>query len=430
MNLEQLSENNAKRGTLTTLKYIRHIVLLASVLAAFFVALDVRAQTSLRVPTNASLADEFKKLNLLPKLQGQRDTCSLFAITALATFEYACQTPAPHEPLSEEFLIWAANEATGRKGDRAMFYEAVHGLNTLGICTDALMPYALTSDAGRQPSAAVLADAKTRSQRWRVHWIKRWDIKRKLSNVQLDAIKQALAGGHPVACGLRWPKKLRSNTLLDAPPTWDIYDGHSIVLVGYQEDGSRPGSGVFQFRNSMGKQWGNEGYGLISYAYVRAYANDALWIQLGPVNSELPIERFEADVLKVLAKDHCITASQNMGKWGPGMWSQGRHLLCRTENNGFLEVGFAVRSPGRYRLRLLATAAPDYGTIRVAVDRDKSQSVFDLYSGRICPSGSLELGTHNLLAGSHRIRFTAVSKNSASTDFFFGIDSIDLLPTR
>ena len=93
-------------------------------------------------------------------------------------------------------------------------------------------------------------------------------------------------------------------------------------------------------------------------------------------------------------------------------------------------MGFAVRRAGRYRLRLLATAAPDYGIIRVTLDRKKSQSVFDLYSGRICPSGSLELGTYNLLAGSHRIRFTAVSKNSASTNFFFGIDTIDLLPPR
>ncbi len=112
------------------------------------------------------------------------------------------------------------------------------------------------------------------------------------------------------------------------------------------------------------------------------------------------------------------------------MWSQGRQLVCRAENNGSLEVGFTVRRTGRYRLRLLATAAPDYGIIRVTLDRKKSQSVFDLYSGRISPSGSLELGTHNLLAGSHRIRLKSVRKNSASTNFFFGIDTIDLLLPR
>jgi len=430
MNSEQLSQINAKREILVRLKYIRHVVFLVFFFAAFFVALGVRAQASLRIPTNAGLADEFRKLDLPPESQGRRDTCSLFAVTALAAFEYARHTPAPHQPLSEEFLIWAANEATGRKGDQAMFYEAVHGLNALGICTDALMPYAPAGDADRRPSAAALADAKTRSQRWIVHWIKRWDIKRKLSSTQLAAIKQALAGGHPVACGLRWPKKLRSDKILEVPPTRDVFDGHSIVLVGCQENASSPGGGVFQFRNSLGKQWGNEGYGLISYAYVRAYANDALWIQLGPADSELPIERFEADALNVLAKDRCLTASQNMGKWGPGMWSQASHLFCKTQNNGFLEVGFAVRRAGPYRLRLLATAAPDYGTIRVALDRNKSQSTFDLYSGRICPSGSLELGTHNLLAGNHSIRFTAIRKNSASANFFFGIDTIDLLPPR
>ena len=32
-------------------------------------------------------------------------------------------------------------------GDQAMFYQAIHGLNVLGICSDELMPYASTADA-------------------------------------------------------------------------------------------------------------------------------------------------------------------------------------------------------------------------------------------------------------------------------------------
>ncbi|MCD6394023.1 MAG: hypothetical protein J7M40_11010 [Planctomycetes bacterium] len=409
------------------LKYFRHIVFVICVFGAFFAAGGVQAEALPGVSKNVSLVDEFARFGLAPKSQGRRDTCSLFAITALAGFEYARHTPAPHGPLCEEFLVWAANEATGRKGDQAMFYEAVVGLNTLGICKDALMPYALASDSDRRPSAATLTDAGMRRQRWRAHWIKRWDIKRKLSDVQLAVIKKALARSHPVACGLRWPKKLKGDKLLDVPPARDVFDGHSIVLVGCRKDASRPGGGVFQFRNSKGRQWGNGGYGLISYAYVRAYANDALWIQLGAADSELPIERFEAEDLSVLAKDGCVTASQGMNKWGAKMWSQGKHLFCRTEKNGFLEVSFAVRKSGRYRVRLLATAAPDYGTIGVTVDGKKPQAVFDLYSGRVCPSGSLELGIYNLPAGRHRIRFTAAPKNSASSNLFFGIDTIDLL---
>jgi hypothetical protein len=42
----------------------------------------------------------------------------------------------------------------------------------------------------------------------------------------------------------------------------------------------------------------------------------------------------------------------------------------------------------------------------------------------------LELGTHHLAAGQHRMRFTVVGKNSASTGFSFGIDAIDLLDNQ
>ena len=50
------------------------------------------------------------------------------------------------------------------------------------------------------------------------------------------------------------------------------------------------------------------------------------------------------------------------------MWSQGKQLFCAAEKDGFVELAMEVRKPGRYRLRVLATAAPDFGTIRMALD--------------------------------------------------------------
>ncbi len=55
---------------------------------------------------------------------------------------------------------------------------------------------------------------------------------------------------------------------------------------------------------------------------------------------------------------------------------------------------------------------------------------FDLYSGRVSPAGSLELGTHDFPAGRHRLRFTAVAKNAVSTNFFFGLDAVDLIAAK
>lgn len=382
------------------------------------------------LPRKADLGPELGRLGLTPRSQGGRNTCSLFAVTALAELEAARATAGRPKRLSTEFLVWAANEATGRGGDQAMFYEAVHGLNVLGICADELMPYAGERGPALPPSAAARADARGRAQQWQVHWIKRWDVRRPLSDAQVLAVRTTLAVGQPVACGLRWPKVLKGHKLVEVPPPDGVYDGHSIVLTGYRDDPAKRGEGVFLFRNSHGPRWGDRGYGVMSYAYARAYANDALWLKLGPPRSEAPVERFEAESLAVLAEDRCDTSPQDMATWGGPMWSQGKHLFCRASRGGSVELGFAVRKSGRYRLRVLATAAPDYGKVRAALDGKPTGPIFDLYCGRVCPSGSLELGTHDLAAGPHRLRFTAAGRHAASTGTLFGLDAIDLLPAK
>jgi hypothetical protein len=378
------------------------------------------------LPGKVDLTAEFNRLGLMPQVQGP-DTCSLHAIASLAEFELAVREPRPDAERSTEFLIWAAKKATGKDHDQAMFYEAVCGLNALGICREALMPEAGPGGARRAPSAAALADASQQSHRWQVHWIKRWDLKRPLDDVQLRAVKEALVHGHPVACGLRWPKVLKGHELIQVPPPHAVFDGHSIALVGYIDHPQNKG-GVFLFRNSAGPHWGNGGYGSMSYAYARTYANDALWLGLGPPGSEVPLERFEAEALPVVASGRCRCHAQDMSEWGRAMWSQGKQLFCGAENEGFVELAIEVRRPGRYRLGVLATAAPDFGTIRVALDGKWLESRFDLYCGRVSPSGTLELGTHTFTAGRHRIRFHSVGKNAASAGYAFGLDAIDLLP--
>ena len=109
------------------------------------------------------------------------------------------------------------------------------------------------------------------------------------------------------------------------------------------------------------------------------------------------------------------------------LWTQGRQLFCGEKRGGDVVLAFDVHQAGRYRVRLLATAGPDYGMIGVAVDGKAAGRTFDLYSGRVSPSGSLELGQHELSAGRHRLRCTATGKNPASANFYFGLDSLDLL---
>ena len=48
------------------------------------------------------------------------------------------------------------------------------------------------------------------------------------------------------------------------------YGGHAICVVGYDNKKKR-----FKFKNSWGKSWGQNGYGYLSYNYIRKYMWDA-----------------------------------------------------------------------------------------------------------------------------------------------------------
>ncbi len=388
------------------------------------------AQESTPLPDKVDLAKEFAKFGLTPGEQGSRDVCSLFAVTGAAEFEYSKHGGHGPRALSEEYCIWAAHDASGLPGEQAMFYMAVHGLNTLGLCEQSLMPYSAAGNSRTRPSGKAIKNAGDLEHRWRVHWIRRWDVQTKMSDGQMMEIRRALANEHPVACGLRWPKKLNGSAITTVPPANEVEDGHSILLVGYEMDDRAPGGGTFTFRNSWGAKWGHEGYGTMSFAYVRAYANDAFWLQLERPGAESPVERFEAEELPVLGSENCQASPQSMKEWGGGMWSRGKQLLCDSRRGGFVDLGFDVRKAGTYRVRVLATAAPDYGIVRMALDGKRVGSRFDLYSGRISPSGSLELGKFELSPGRHRLRVVAEAKNIASRGFKFGLDAIDLLPVE
>ncbi|HVC98291.1 MAG TPA: C1 family peptidase [Pirellulales bacterium] len=379
------------------------------------------------LPKAVNLIPDFQKQGLIPLAQGNRDDCSLFAITGVTEFECARHAAAPHGRLSEEFLIWASDKATGKKGDQAMFYEAVQGLNVHGICAAELMPYKEKRHRHQPPSPQAVADARKLRERWRIEWIKRWSVDRLLSEHELLEIKRALASGHPVACGLRWPNELQGDQLLAVPPANQVFDGHSIVFVGYEDDRGQPGGGLLRFRNSSGADWGDQGYGSMSYAYARTYANDAIGLRLGPEGSEFPTVRYEAETMTVLAAAKCEAAPQKMNDFGGLMWSHGEQLFCHARKGGFVELDFVVKKPGRYRVRVLATAAPDFGIVRAALDNRRLPREFDLYCGRVSPAGSLELGTHELAPGRHRLRMTAVSKDAVAKGFSFGLDAVDLI---
>ena len=143
----------------------------------------------------------FDKFGLTARLQGARPTCSV--ITVAGALEFAVAKRQGQTPrLSVEFLNWAANQACGDKADGGFFSDLWKGFGAYGICTEAAMPYEDGFDSSRQPSAAALADARTRlSLGLRLHWIKEWNVKTGLS---ADQIAQHQADAGKRLAGVRW----------------------------------------------------------------------------------------------------------------------------------------------------------------------------------------------------------------------------------
>lgn len=226
-------------------------------------------------PEAVDLRPELERLGLVPRRQGDRPTCSVFTVATALEFALA-KRDGQCPRLSIEFLNWAGNRAAGTDADGGFFSDLWQGFTNQGICTEAAMPYRPAFDPAAAPDGPVTTDAQTRrAAGLRLHWIKEWDVKTGLTDAQLDALERTLASGWPVCGGFRWPRRaVWAEGVLQMCPADAVYDGHSVLLVGFQRDPAQPGGGVFRFRNTAGE--GRDG--AMPYAYARAYMNDALWI--------------------------------------------------------------------------------------------------------------------------------------------------------
>jgi hypothetical protein len=221
---------------------------------------------------------KFKAWDLSTRVQGGRGTCSVFAMTAAIEFAAASKGHRG-PPLSVEYLNWASNRASRTREDGSFFSDLWRGFVAHGICPEKDMPYQARFDPQARPGKeAREAAEKYRSLGLEFHWIKEWDPKKGLTDDQLSKVKQTLQRGWPVTGGFLWPKHPQwKEGVLQMCPRDDVIDGHSVLLVGYRDDAKHPGGGVFLIRNSSGPS--REGQ--MSYEYLKAYMNDAAWVDAG-----------------------------------------------------------------------------------------------------------------------------------------------------
>lgn len=147
---------------------------------------------------------------------------------------------------------------------------------------------------------------------------------------------------------------------------------------------------------------------------------------------QLPISIEAEDLLSSARPSAGPVTRQEMSGFGQG-WSRNAQLFWQppppsnrpTRNWPNLTLSFNTSTPGTYEVVLRYTSAADFGTFRVFIEGEASGDV-DAYSARVAPQ-SRSLGQKRLGAGTHQLVITVFGKNNSSSNYFVGLDRIDLL---
>jgi hypothetical protein len=223
-----------------------------------------------------------KKNALQVKDQGSRNTCSVFAITFLHEYEFATKKGfGMGADFSEEYLNYVKNVANNMKTDGGFFDLIDNGYQAWGCYMLQLVPYKPTYD----PNYVVLQVYMNVAKKWsrlKATFVKKWDKTRGLSDAELDTALGYLDKGTPFAAGFLWPTNFQLENhlgiqMMRTPASKNnVFDGHSVAVVGYRRMKAMPGGGYVIFRNSAGPDWGEKGYGYMPFAYLKAYCNDVI----------------------------------------------------------------------------------------------------------------------------------------------------------
>ena len=138
-------------------------------------------------------------------------------------------------------------------------------------------------------------------------------------------------------------------------------------------------------------------------------------------------EPIEAEAMRVLDTRSCRAHMQSMAGWSTEHWSADAQLFCRFGPDGSITLSLPAAKPGRVRLGLYATQAPDFGRFQVLLDGRNIGEPFDAYAPRVTPTGRVSLGVVELASGKHSLRFDIVGKNQASEGFNLSIDCVELV---
>ena len=242
------------------------------------------------IQTEVNLRPKFIELGLGIRDQARRPSCAIYAIVSALEYQNA-RLCGQAENFSEDYLIWATQKSIQRTSGQALtadgattddadtgfsLTEVVNALRTYGIPLQSALPNnaELSMRALRDPPPEVIQQAREHLRVF-VHQLPGRDSATRINNLVL-----ALNGGIPVAIGIAWPnyRSVRTGYLSGQKPMQGAW--HAVTVVGYHSKTGRIEDTYFIFKNSWGANWGQDGYGTVTYDYLNNYLNDAVLLEV------------------------------------------------------------------------------------------------------------------------------------------------------
>jgi hypothetical protein len=228
--------------------------------------------------------------------QGQQSSCVGWAIAgarSILTARRAKQSPDPPDRFFSP--AWIYNQIRLDPASCRGFSYFLDGLNLLtrdGIVDLATFPYH-EAHCHTQPTTA-------QKQRALQHRVPAW---RRVNTVDETEVKTHLASANPVLVGMFVGptfQQLAGGSIYQGNENGDT-SGHAMVVVGY--DDSR---GAFRLLNSWGTEWGDSGYGWVSYPAFRRLAREGYVLEEAanglPTPSVLELETVTFEQLTLAAR--------------------------------------------------------------------------------------------------------------------------------
>jgi len=202
-------------------------------------------------------------IDLTPDMQPVRDNGNEGSVTGFAVaaaLEYQIKKTIGRDVIISPRYIYYYARREGRlpvtTDCGSMIKDAITVISTRGAIPEEAWPYKEGEFANRPPKGIEKAEHFRIAESYRF--------------VAADEIRAALHKYGPVVCGVSVyesafkPKVKKTGMIPDPSPKESLRGGHAICIVGYDDD-----KRLFKFKNSWGPEWGDQGYGYISYTYMK-----------------------------------------------------------------------------------------------------------------------------------------------------------------